>query len=97
MSMTRRKRQLPPMRTDPQNLVGLAYRDIEEITVAEYHPQPDGQGLPTQVHMLLTVRGETLPLIMRFMGPDTLDQMIAALVRHRQSVWPEVAFGVLPD
>lgn len=80
----RRPFELPEAR----NLAGVAYLNIEDINIAEFHELPDGQGPPSQVHMTINVRGIPIPLVMRFKGPDTLDSIVAALVKHRNNVWP---------
>ena len=73
----------------PFNTDGLEFLegDIESLLVMEWHPLPDGEGDPTQVHFMVTVAGLNMPLVLRFKGPRTLDKVIAALVVHRQNVW----------
>jgi hypothetical protein len=60
--------------------------DIEDITIAEWIP--DGQKEPTQVHMIIRVKGVKTPLVMRFKASYTLDKIIAALTEHRNAVFP---------
>ena len=82
--------QSEPHDWPPQNVEGMhcLLIDIEEIGVFEYHPLPDGKGKPTEVHMLLHIEGlDDIPLLMRFKGPDTLDRIVAALVKHRVNVF----------
>jgi hypothetical protein len=80
--------KLPPPNRIPQNLTGMKYFEITKIKVANYHPLPNGQGPPTQVHLHLTVKGIPHPLVLRFKGTDTLDKLIGMLQRHRYDVWP---------
>jgi hypothetical protein len=72
----------------PENLAGMAYFEIEEYRVAEYHPLPDGRGLPTQVHVLFQIRGIAEPLVLRIKSRQAAREMIAALKRHTENVWP---------
>jgi hypothetical protein len=78
----------PPSQRPPRNMAGQPFYDIVDVNVAEWHELPDGQGPPSQVHMTITVRNIPFPLVMRFKGPETLDKIVAALVKHRNNVWP---------
>jgi hypothetical protein len=71
------------------NLAGFKFCDIEEISINEYHPLPNGEGKPTQVHMLIQVKGIKTPFIMRFKSPETLGKVVAALQEHSGNVWPK--------
>ena len=62
---------------------------IDSIDVSEWHPLPDGQGKPTQVHVSMMIDGLDVPLVMRFKGPGALDALISALAVHRFHVWPD--------
>ena len=75
----------------PRNLDGVAVLELklDSIDVLEWHPLPDGQGKPTQVHVSVMVEGLDVPLVMRFKGPGTLDALISALAVHRFHVWPD--------
>lgn len=74
-----------------RNTAGMRFFEIAEIEVAEWHPLPDGEGPPTQVHMAIRLEGNHVPLVARFKGPDTLGALIAALREHRDNVWPDAA------
>ena len=78
----------------PSDTEGMEFYPIvlESIEVVPWRPQSDGQGSPTELHVLLTVEGADLPLVMRFKGPATLDAFISALASHRFSIWPEQDF-----
>ena len=65
---------------------------LDSIEVVQWHSQSDGQGDPTELHVLLTVEGADLPLVICFKGPGTLDAFISALASHRFRVWPEQDF-----
>ncbi len=62
--------------------------EIESIEVAAWHPDEFAQVPPTQVHLILHIPGIEWPLTLRFKGPDTLDALIAQLMRYRMLVWP---------
>ena len=74
---------------NPDNLKGTLFFDIEEISIAEFHPLPHGQGKATQVHMLIKVRGVEHSFIMRFKGRKALDAVVAALTEHADAVFGE--------
>ena len=73
----------------PRNVEGQQYYEIEEIEVGEWHPLPDGKGRPEQVHLRLTVAGLDHPLVARFKSPRSISQVIDAMTRHRDNVWPD--------
>ena len=77
-------------REEPRSTEGMEYYPIklESIEVTEWHPLPDGQGPPTELHVLLKLEAVNLPLVMRFKGPALLDRFISALASHRFNVWP---------
>ncbi len=76
------------MANEPINLAGVEFFEIEKIEVAEFHPLPDGQGPPTQVHLRLTLAAFPHPVVMRFHSRKTLDELIVNLIRHGKAVWP---------
>ena len=53
---------MPPEDVTPFNIAGIRFLEIESISVNEWHPLPDGQGRPEQVHLWITLRGVTEPL-----------------------------------
>lgn len=91
--MGRKNRKLPPASRVPQNLTGLAYYEVESVHVSSYTPLPDGKGLCTELHVSIHMKGGAPPLILRMKTPESVDLLIAALVRHRNDVWP----GHIPD
>jgi hypothetical protein len=78
----------PDQEHGPRSLAGVPFFEIEEITVAEWCPTPDGSGPPQQVHMVLTVKGFEHQLVMRFKSPRTIGRLILNLRKHRDNVWP---------
>lgn len=73
---------------EPANLAGMGYYDIESVEIAQFHPEPDGKGRPTQVHIMLTVEGFDYPLTMRIKSKAACEQIIFALMTHSKEVWP---------
>ena len=73
--------------TGAENVAGMAVTEVEGIEVYNWHPLPNGEGQPTEVHMHLNLKIFPYPLVMRFKGPRGLDHLIAALVAHRRDVW----------
>ena len=58
----------------------------EGINVYSWSPSPPGvPGLSTQVHMIVPMGPARV--LFRFKGPGTLDDLIAALRKHRADVW----------
>jgi hypothetical protein len=77
----------------PQNLVGMKFLDVASVQIAEFHDLPDGQGGPTQVHMLLHLKGSDVPIILRFKGPDSLNEVVEALRYHGKNVFGNEAIA----
>lgn len=74
----------------PRNLAAMPgeFFELEEIAIAAWHPARDGQGRPTQVHVLLKLVGmPDSTFVMRFRGPDTLAVLINALTEHGTQVF----------
>lgn len=74
----------------PRNLADMSQRfvEIEMIDISEWHPERDGRGRPTQVHVMLTLQGQPDTIyVLRFHGPDTLSQIVNALVEHGANVF----------
>ncbi len=73
---------------EPVNLAGQSYYDVVSVEVAQFHELPDGEGPPTQVHVLLTVDGLDHPLTMRIKTKAACEHLIFALMEHSKEVWP---------
>ena len=78
---------MPPKDVTPFNIAGIRFLEIESISVNEWHPLPDGQGRPEQVHLWITLRGVTEPLVVRFKSRRPADELIVALMTHARNVW----------
>ena len=75
--------------TGPRQLIGAA---IEDYCVGSWCPTPDGTGPATAVALELRLKTrstEIVSVIMRLKTPQAVDQMIAALEKHRNDVWPK--------
>lgn len=74
---------------DAQNLSDLMILELDTIGINEWHPERDGKGKPTQVHLALTPKNYPgVRLIMRLKSRRAIDDLIAALQKHADSVWP---------
>lgn len=73
---------------ETRNLAGTEYFAIKEIEVFEYLPLPDGEGDPTEVHMMITIEDFPYPIVMRFHSRRACDELIVALMTHSKAVWP---------
>jgi hypothetical protein len=79
--------ELPPVNRIPENI------DEPRIVVECYHvgswcPERDGKGPATQVHITFHLAGDIPPMAIRLKSKLAADQMIEALIRHRNDVWP---------
>jgi hypothetical protein len=72
------------------NMSELKIVEIAGIRVNEFHPLPNGQGDPTEVHLMLQLRGvdPRQRLALRMKSRRVVDELIAALETHRDNVWP---------
>ena len=63
---------------------------VENLSVTEWTPERDGQGNPERVCLLsdVVIAGVKLTLVRQFKTRGSLDELIDALVRHREGVWP---------
>ena len=79
------KDDLPPVQNLRKKLVGLEFKSY---TIGSWCPTPDGSEPPTAVALEMEVEGLP-PIIMRLKSKRAVDEMIAALERHKQEVWPD--------
>lgn len=73
--------------TKAPNVAGMAFYEVKSISVNEWHPLPDGQGKPEQVHLWIELEDFPHPLVLRFHSPRAVDELIVALMTHRKGVW----------
>jgi hypothetical protein len=69
------------------DLSGVALRDIQEISIGNYYPLPNCQGKPTQVHVMIWMKNDEIPLTLRLKSARAVDELIAGLARHRSEVF----------
>ena len=62
---------------------------LDSIEPPQWSPLADGEGDPTELHVLLAVEGLNVPIMMRFTGPALLDAFISALAVRRFAIWPK--------
>lgn len=62
--------------------------DIDQFEVIEWCPNDTGED-PTQVWLIMRTDKSEIPVVLRFKGPDTLDNLVRALTRHRIGVFGE--------
>lgn len=79
---------LPPPNRIPTNCdeIGTVF-PCEGYSVYSWGPERDGRGPKTQVHLLLPISGVG-SIALRLKSKCAVDEMIAALTRHRNDVWP---------
>ena len=82
---------LPPVDRIPEsNVSGIA---VTGIYVVEWHDTPEPTGRPVAVALLLSMPS-VLPeggrAVMRLKSAAVTDELVAALIRHRNGVWPDV-------
>ena len=68
------------------NLADGKYYDSPELKVVEWHPLPNGEGNPTQVHLVFKLG--TGHVILRLKSKVACESLIMALQQHSASVWP---------
>jgi hypothetical protein len=69
----------------PMKNVGFFEAMTEGLHVGSWCPTPQPTVPPTQVH--LTIPSSLGKVLLRFKSPWSLDQLIAALIKHRVDVW----------
>jgi hypothetical protein len=84
------KRSLPPVTDLKENLAGSNVLPLDSYAVVEWHPAPDGQGKPTQVHLVLNIPDLPVRFSLRLKSASAVDTLVGSLMRHRKSVWPEM-------
>jgi hypothetical protein len=76
---------VPPHDVAPGSVAVLTPR---QINVTSWSPEPLSANVPaTQVFLLIQAEELPMKLGIRFRGPDTLDEVIDALQKHREYVW----------
>lgn len=81
----RRARPLPEPTGPSGQRFGIT---VTEYTVGDWCPTPDGSGPAEAVAIQLMTEVPEMSFFFRLRSPAAVDEMIAALIRHRDSVWP---------
>lgn len=69
---------------------GIAqFANIDRIEVAAWCPDQKAELPPTQVHLVQYLKDFDVPLVLRFLGPDTMGFLIEELIQYRRIVWPD--------
>jgi hypothetical protein len=64
--------------------------EVEGLEVTSWTPGQPGQHIPcTQVHLILNLPSLDGQFVMRIKSRRAADALIAALIEHRDHVWPE--------
>lgn len=65
--------------------------EAANLQVASWRPEPEGSDVPcTQVHILWNIPGLTeATFVVRLKSREATDDLINALIEHRDFVWPE--------
>ncbi len=86
--------KLPPANRVPQPLSDRDFVPVLEYQVGSWCPTPDGSGPATAVALRLhgpVLNGgeaQTVTMHLRLKSARAVDELIAALERHRNDVWP---------
>lgn len=72
----------------PENNTAMFGPMVHGFEVADWCPTPDGSGPPEAVALVFNVR-ESGDIVMRLKSRERVDEVIAALAKHRDSVWPK--------
>lgn len=87
-----RIRRIPQPLSDPSGPSGQRFGlGVKEYVVGSWCPSPDGSGPATAVSIQLVTNVPDVTFFMRLKSPAAVDEMIAALSRHRDDVWPKPA------
>jgi len=70
----------------PRNLAEMKAFVMDGIF--EYHPLPNGEGPPTQVHLVIGL-GDDLQIVVRMKSRDSCEQLVEAITKHTDNVWPK--------
>jgi hypothetical protein len=64
---------------------------VTEYIVGSWCPTPDGSGPAEAVALQLMTDRKDVSFFMRLKTPAAVDELCAALQRHKHDVWPEMA------
>lgn len=81
--------ELPPAEFSGRNLDEKPHIALDGYHVYSWTPERGGRGKPEQVHVVFELEDPPLNFFMAMKSPRALDELVAALLRHRNDVWPE--------
>jgi len=83
--------QLPPQNDNVVNLDGedgMLWVPLDQgYEIGEWCPLPDGEGDPTEVHMMMKNQEMGLGVSLLLKSPRAVNELISTLRRHRDAVW----------
>jgi hypothetical protein len=88
MSKNRPKRPLPPANRIPE-AIPAGTLNITSYKIGSWCPTPDGSGPATAVAIRFETAIPDVAFAVRLKSPAAVDEMIEALLRHKNDVWPE--------
>ena len=71
-----------------EKLAGQQFFAVKGFHISEWHPLPDGEGRPTQVHLVVQATDD-INFVLRLKSKEACDGLIETLRRHRNNVWGE--------
>lgn len=75
------------MCAEANNLAGVEFYEITDLSIREYHAGAGGKGAPEELLLWIELAGLPLPLVMRFKTAEPVDALIESLTVHRNHVW----------
>lgn len=82
-----RQGHIPDADSATCNLKDRPHLMLEGYRIAEWHPEKDGAGKPTQVHLVMDIPEIGASIAVRFKSADAIDRHVAVMLRHRASVF----------
>lgn len=79
---------MPIPKEDIRNTAGMTFWDVREVEIVEWGPGSDGEGDPTEVHVVLRVEQLPEPLILRLRTRAYALELSDAIGIHTNNVWP---------
>lgn len=79
------QRPLPEMSSGGVPLSGLT---VSEYSVGSWCPTTDGSGPAEAVALQFVTKNPAISIFLRLKSPAAVDELISALQRHKEDVWP---------
>ncbi|HEX5728479.1 hypothetical protein [Microbacterium sp.] len=78
---------IPDAKVRVRNLDAHPHLECEGFGVYEWVPERDGDGVATEVHLVLDFPSIPMSVVLGMKSADAVDRLIAALMRHRNAVF----------